>query len=72
MSREYPTVNESIAYDDGFAHAEDYWRPKEQDRIAELLDNLIADDFIGVFQPDGNTVQYSKSDFIALINGDTD
>lgn len=69
MSREYPTVNESIAYDDGFAHAEDYWRPKEQDRIAELLDNLIADDFIGVFQEDGNTVQYSKADFIALVNG---
>lgn len=38
MSKEYPTVNETIAYDEGFADAEDYWRAKEQDRIIALLE----------------------------------
>ncbi len=71
MSVEYPTLAEVNAYDRGFAEAEDYWRPKEQDRIAELLDSLIADDFIGIFRHDGNVVHYSKSDFIALVNGES-
>ena len=39
----------------------------EQERITELLEDLLADDFIGVFQPDGNTVQYSKADFIEYV-----
>lgn len=42
MSREYPTVNESIAYDDGFKDAEDYWVPRTEERIIGVLEGLKA------------------------------
>jgi len=38
--------------------------------ITKQIEELLADDFIGVFRPDGNTIQYSKADFIALIKGE--
>ncbi len=38
MSKDYPTIAETEAYDRGFADAEDYWRPKELERIVELLE----------------------------------
>lgn len=45
MSREYPTVNESIAYDDGFADAKDYWVPRTEEDIIKLLEeNSVCDD----------------------------
>ncbi len=38
MSKDYPTIAETEAYDRGFADAEDYWRPKEQQRIVKMLE----------------------------------
>ncbi len=40
---------------------------EKREQIAKSLDALLADDFISVFTKDGNTVKYSKQDFITLI-----
>lgn len=37
MSRDYPTVNEAIAYDDGFKDAKDYWEPLIIERLTKWL-----------------------------------
>jgi hypothetical protein len=39
MSIDCPSDGEIEAYDRGFANAEDYWRPLEQERIIKLLMN---------------------------------
>lgn len=50
MSRDFPTINESAAYDDGFKDAEDYWRPKELERIVTLLsDELMKCAHVAVY-----------------------
>lgn len=41
MSKDYPTINESAAYDDGFKDAEDYWRPKELERVITVLSDEL-------------------------------
>lgn len=38
MSKEFPTILETNAYDDGFADAEDYWRPKELERVIAVIE----------------------------------
>lgn len=69
MSKEYPTVNETIAYDEGFADAEDYWTAKEQERIVEMLrEQLVNIDYEGIGIKDGWTI--SKAELIDLIKGE--
>lgn len=42
ISREYPTVNEAIAYEDGFKDGKDYWEPALIKRLTQwLLDRNI-------------------------------
>lgn len=42
FNRAYQTVNESNAYDNGFEEAEDYWRPKERERVIEAFAKAIG------------------------------
>lgn len=42
MSKEYPTIQETEAYDQGFADAEDYWRPKEKARLIAKLHDMAT------------------------------
>lgn len=44
MSKDFPTVEETEAYDRGFAHAEDYWRPKERELLITWLSERICSD----------------------------
>jgi hypothetical protein len=38
---DFPTALEADAYDRGFEHAEDYWRPIETEDIIRLLKNYF-------------------------------
>lgn len=42
MSRDYPTVGETEAYDLGFSDAENYWRPLEKERILNELKDIAS------------------------------
>jgi uncharacterized tellurite resistance protein B-like protein len=44
MSKDFPTIEEMDAYDRGFAHAEDYWRPKEREVLINWLSERICAD----------------------------
>lgn len=37
------------------------------DKVAELLEEILADDYVSVFTKDGNTTRISKQEFIYLI-----
>lgn len=39
----YLTIQETEAYDRGFAEAKDYWQPKEYERILAILNNFTCD-----------------------------
>lgn len=39
----------------------------ERNRIAEWLEDNLADDYIGVFGAEGNTTALSKEDFIEAV-----
>lgn len=72
MSKEYPTVNETIAYDEGFADAKDYWVTKEQERIIGLVKEHITyyDDFgSDVCSKCGKVFVSIENHLIALIKG---
>lgn len=58
MSKEFPTILETNAYDDGFADAEDYWRPKELERIVTLLsDELMKCLHVAVYSQNTDLVE---------------
>ena len=42
FNRAFQTVTESNAYDRGFAEAEDYWRPLEQERVITAFAKAIG------------------------------
>lgn len=62
MSADYPTVNEAIAYDDGFKDAKDYWEPALIEQLTRwLIDrDIIRESLFGnsyvAFCTDGKKV----------------